>query len=317
MQPRFNAFTAAVKGSSSWSRTARPTLRTRISQFVCRTCQQKFSTSPSLRLFGRGVAKPVERDRKYKSRLLIYDAGDARTTWISFWKALALLQCGTTAVFAVPPLWKNENQPDPNLRKAQAILVGILGTIPTLTLAYFTAPFVHQVFLQIPEHARRNRKDLMRFANMLTTKPVDTANTKLEFVTLRIFPFRKYTSAFLHELRALPPRKMRLANIELPKNNAWVKRQREKGLFKRIYEIISEPRFKFYVKEGKLYTMKTGVPGVWEEVARRIQEQTQTELDVTGQMKTGVKKPVIVRRPAPPVIIRERVKRQTSRASGR
>jgi hypothetical protein len=53
---------------------------------------------------------------------LIYDAGDARTTWISFWKAVALLQCGTTLVFAVPPLWKNENQPDVNLRKAQAIL---------------------------------------------------------------------------------------------------------------------------------------------------------------------------------------------------
>lgn len=58
----------------------------------------------------------------YNTRLLIYDAGDARTTWITFWKAVALLQCGTTLVFAVPPLWKNENQPDPNLRKAQALL---------------------------------------------------------------------------------------------------------------------------------------------------------------------------------------------------
>jgi hypothetical protein len=53
---------------------------------------------------------------------LIYDAGDARTTWISFWKAVALLQCGTTLVFAVPPLWQNENQPDANLRMTQAIL---------------------------------------------------------------------------------------------------------------------------------------------------------------------------------------------------
>ena len=35
---------------------------------------------------------------------------------------MALLQFGTTLVFAVPPLWNNENQPDPNLRKAQAIL---------------------------------------------------------------------------------------------------------------------------------------------------------------------------------------------------
>lgn len=58
----------------------------------------------------------------YKSRLLIYDAGDTRTTWVSFWKAMALLQFGTTLVFAVPPLWNNENQPDPRLRKAQAIL---------------------------------------------------------------------------------------------------------------------------------------------------------------------------------------------------
>lgn len=53
---------------------------------------------------------------------MIYDAGDARTTWVSFWKAVALLQFGTTLVFAVPPLWNNENQPDVNLRKGQAIL---------------------------------------------------------------------------------------------------------------------------------------------------------------------------------------------------
>jgi hypothetical protein len=61
-------------------------------------------------------------DAVYKSRLLIYDAGDTRTTWVSFWKAMALLQFGTTLVFAVPPLWNNENQPDLNVRKGQAIL---------------------------------------------------------------------------------------------------------------------------------------------------------------------------------------------------
>jgi hypothetical protein len=59
---------------------------------------------------------------EYASRLLIYDAGTARTSWISFWKAMALLQFGTTLVFFVPPLWKNENQPDPNVRKMQAIM---------------------------------------------------------------------------------------------------------------------------------------------------------------------------------------------------
>jgi hypothetical protein len=189
--------------------------------------------------------------------------------------------------------------------------VGVLGTIPTLTLAYVTAPFTHQVFLQIPEYARRSRIDLMHFANTLTSKPAATANTKLEFVTLRIFPFRKNTTAFLHELRALPPRKMRLANIALEKNEAWVRTQREKGILKRMFEVVSEPRYKFYVKEGRTYTMKTGAPGVWEEVAKRIQEQTVAQDTIYEQEKSGTRKPV--RKPQP-AISQERIKRQTSRA---
>jgi hypothetical protein len=261
----------------------------------------------------------------YKSRLLIYDAGDTRTMWVSFWKAMALLQFGTTLVFAVPPLWTNTNQPDPRLRKATAILVGILGTIPTLTMAYVTAPFAHQVFLQIPNHARRSRKDLMAFAATLTTQPAATANTKLEFVTLRIFPFRRTTSAFLHELRALPSRRMRLANIEIPKSDAWAARQRAKGIWRRFLDVVNEPRFKFFVKEGRLYTMKTGAPGVWEEVARRIQQQTLEEaerealkrgdVEVLKKNKVVARRPV-VRRPVVPSEVRERVKRQTARAAG-
>ncbi|OAK94520.1 hypothetical protein IQ06DRAFT_85805 [Phaeosphaeriaceae sp. SRC1lsM3a] len=317
MQPRISAFTTALKRSGLWSQSGRATARARISQFVCRSCQQKFSTSPSLRLFGNASktgAKQAAKERRYASRLLIYDAGEARTSWVSFWKAVALLQCGTTFVFAVPPLWQNENQPDPRLRKAQAILVGVLGTIPTLTLAYLTAPFTHQVFLQIPEYARRSRHDLMHFTKQLTARPADTANTKLEFVTLRIFPFRKNTAAFIHELRALPSKKLRFANIELPKNEAWAQRQRAKGVFKRMLEVMSEPRHKFYVKEGRSYTMRTKVPGVWEEVARRIQEQTIAANTPPAAAKVGVRQP-IVRTPAQPVISQERVKRQTSRAS--
>ncbi|KAJ4374309.1 hypothetical protein N0V83_003050 [Neocucurbitaria cava] len=230
---------------------------------------------------------------------------------------MALLQFGTTLVFGVPPLWNNENQPNPDIRKFQAVLVGVLGTVPTLTLAYVTAPFAHQVFLQIPEYARRSRQDLMHFARTLRTNPKGTANTKLEFVTLRIFPFRKHTTAFLHELRALPPMKMRLANIELPKTEAWAQRQREKGIFKRMAEVIQEPRYKFYVKEGRLYTMKTGVPGVWEEVARRIQDQTVAEKDETGYSGLGARKPVVLRSVGQMKLGKEmdkqRLKRHTSR----
>jgi hypothetical protein len=195
--------------------------------------------------------------------------------------------------------------------------VGILGTIPTLTLAYVTAPFTHQVFLQIPEYARRSRKDLMAFARTLSTKPAATANTKLDFVTLRIFPFRKHTTALLHELRALPPKKLRLANIEIPKSDEWARRQREKGFMRRMLGVVSEPRWKFYVKEGRTYTMKTGVPGVWEEVATRIREQTVAEIESRGETKTVLKRLVVAaQKPVVPVV-KERLKRQTARTPGR
>jgi hypothetical protein len=168
--------------------------------------------------------------------------------------------------------------------------------------------------LQLPESARHSRQGLMQFANTLISKPAATANTKLEFVTLRIFPFRKITSTFLHELRALPPKKLRLANIELPKSDAWAHRQREKGIFKRMYEVISEPRYKFYVKDGRTYTMRTGVPGVWEAVAERIQAQT---IESKPQSKTGFRKPALALKASPPVIAKERLKRQTARGVGR
>ena len=74
----------------------------------------------------------MTKNSEYKSRLLIYDAGDARTTWISFWKAMALLQFGTTLVFGVPPLWNNTNQPDERVRKMQAITGKYLMFMPTI-----------------------------------------------------------------------------------------------------------------------------------------------------------------------------------------
>lgn len=191
-------------------------------------------------------------------------------------------------------------------------------------MAYVTAPFVHQVFLQIPEHARRSRHNLMNFARSLNNpaNAATTSNVKLEFVTLRIFPFRKNTTAFLHELRALPGKRFRLANLEIPKSDEWADRQRAKGIGKRMLEVIAEPRFKFFVKEGKMFTAKTGVPGVWEEVATRIRDQTNKAAKeeiaaVTGPRgairRPAIKGPVVLKRPAK-VVQEARVKRQTARS---
>lgn len=151
----------------------------------------------------------------------------------------------------------------------------------------------------------------MRFVALLNSKPAVTANTKLEFTTLRIFPFRKNTSAFIHELRALPPRKLRAANIELPKSDDWAARQRSKGIMRRMLEVISEPRYKFHVKPGRKYTIGTGVPGIWEEVAKRIQNQTIAEKE-EKQLGKGTQRP-IVRKPVQRAIPQERIRRQTAR----
>lgn len=57
---------------------------------------------------------------EYPGELLIYDAGDMRTTFVSFWKAMALLQFGTCVAFLTPILYYNENQPNKTIRVLQA-----------------------------------------------------------------------------------------------------------------------------------------------------------------------------------------------------
>lgn len=148
-------------------------------------------------------------------------------------------------------------------------------------LSFFTAPYVRQVHLQIPPSATHSLVALRAFARAIPPA------TKITFQTLRFVPFAKETSCYVSELRALPQRKFRFANIEIPKAAAWRKRQSEKNMWWKIKEFISEPRFKFFVKEGKLYTMRSGVPGVWEEVAKKIQQQTVPE-GMTGSKKATV-----------------------------
>lgn len=85
--------------------------------------------------------------------------------------------------------------------------------------------------------------------------------------------------------------------------------------------MINEPRFKFYVKEGRLYTMKTKVPGVWEEVAERIRDQTVAEREEQERKSRDggvvvVRKPVVLgKKVSKPVLkVDERIKRQTTRS---
>lgn len=191
----------------------------------------------------------------------------------------------------------------------------VLATIPSLILSFITAPFVTSIKLwPIPPHARHSLTALRAFAGMchppdhyfplylyysiLVFSPlhailIQTANlpatTKVTFQTLRIFPMPKHTTVYAHELRALPPHPLRFANIVLPKSEAWKKRQSEKPLWKGLWEFIEEKRFKFYVKEGRAYTMRTGVPGVWEEVANGIKERSEQEKPVKVETEVATR----------------------------
>ncbi|PSN63287.1 hypothetical protein BS50DRAFT_577048 [Corynespora cassiicola Philippines] len=320
MQFRFYTFAQAFRGSGAWAGLNGSRAGPRITQFVCRTCQHKFSTSAILRKAAqatKSLAKNVQKKTKaaetrYSRNLLIYDAGDTRTAFVTFWKATAIFQFGTCTIFLVPMLYNNQNQPDENIRLLQAAGVFVLGAIPSLTMAYLTSPFVKKVFMEIPEWAQKSRSGLLAFAR---NPPGDT---RINFVTLRTFPFEHNTSVFLSELRALPPQKGRFANIELPKSLAWRQRQKEKSLANRIWDVVKEQRFKFYVKEGRAYTMKTGVPGVWESIAEKIQQQTSAE--AANSIAKGAKplKPVKQAAPVKLVADRERqkaIKRQTARSA--
>lgn len=74
-----------------------------------------------------------------------------------------------------------------------------------------------------------------------------------------------------------------------------------------MWEVMNEPRFKFYVKEGKVYTIKTGVPGVWENIVRQIKSQTVSKDGKVLGLKEKVKTKGEVTKSV------ERLRRQTMR----
>ncbi|KAF2264464.1 hypothetical protein CC78DRAFT_235477 [Lojkania enalia] len=222
-----------------------------------------------------------------------------RTSFVAFWKGTAMFQFSVVCIFIVPMVYKNENQPDPNIRLVQAAGLLFLSAMPIVTLSYVTTPFVKTVFINLPSTARLSRDSLARFSKRL---PPDTL---LEFTTLRAFPFQRNTAVMLSELQALKPQWWRFANIERVKTKEFERLQRQKSLWRRLLQIVNEPRFKFYVKEGRNYTIRTGVPGVWENVARAIQKQTVLDGGKEAKEMARLVKEVQIRN----------IKRQTTRST--
>jgi hypothetical protein len=143
-------------------------------------------------------------------------------------------------------------------------LVVFIAAIPTLTLGWLTAPFVKTVALELPKAYRSSWQQVVRYS---LHPPADA---RIEFTTLRLFPFPRTTAVYLSELRALPSARGRFANIERVKTKELEKLYQQKSWWRKILQFVNEPRWKFYVKEGRAYTMRTGYAGIWENIAHEI-----------------------------------------------
>lgn len=146
MSNRIGIFIRALRSSRSWQGPARPMIWPQMGRFACRSCQQKFSTSSIFRQVQQAAKRAIENAAKkggtgpekskttlvrsnhwliviaeYPASLVIYNAGDMRTSWFIFWKATAIFQFSVFTVFFTPLVFKNEAQPDPNIRLLEGI----------------------------------------------------------------------------------------------------------------------------------------------------------------------------------------------------
>ena len=140
--------------------------------------------------------------------------------------------------------------------------------LPMLTLSYCTAPFVNTVIIHIPEYARRSRELLDRFSQF------PPASTPVEIITIRSLPWPKTTDLVLGELRPLSPRWARFANFHRVLSSAARARLAQRSVWQKLFALMAEQRTKFYIKPGRFYTSHTPGPGVWENLAQAIQNQT-------------------------------------------
>ncbi|KAF2704945.1 hypothetical protein K504DRAFT_471887 [Pleomassaria siparia CBS 279.74] len=246
-----------------------------------------------------------------------------RTTFVVFWKATAIFQFGVAVAWGAPMLYKNQNQPDENVRYLQTVGFVLVAAVPMLAMSYLTAPFVKRVAIEIPDPARRSLHALLAFSRNVPPA------TRLEFTTLRAFPWERTTGVTMSDLRAIPAQKGRFANIELVKTKQYLEHRKKKGILMKVWEVLAEPRWKFYVKEGRSYTIKTRVPGVWENIAVAIKQQTLKEaekelerlLKMKKALKTGHKRPMSRALPAIPIRISPpeapKLRRQTLRSQAK
>ncbi|KAH7058842.1 hypothetical protein B0J12DRAFT_651717 [Macrophomina phaseolina] len=220
------------------------------------------------------VQKPGKKPA-FPERLLIYNAGTGKTTWIAFTKLSTVVFFAFGCLVIAPRLHAHPESP---WWAAPAAI--LLTPLPLLLTTTLTAPFVNSIYLHLPAYARSSRALLARFA---ANPPPDTL---LDIRTIRLNGFWKTTGTTVSELRILPKRRLGLANVErVPariSGNAVLKakggvagegqkgRKEKKGLLQRIVAVFVEPRRRFYINAAE-GSRRSAEPGVVEMVMKAVE----------------------------------------------
>ncbi|GAB7357152.1 hypothetical protein MBLNU459_g8145t1 [Dothideomycetes sp. NU459] len=191
----------------------------------------------------------------YPERLLIYHTPTPVTAFIGLIRAGTIVFFGLGCLFIAPGVAFNDDAPN------WLVPVVIAGAAVPMTLVHLmTVPYVVNVFIRPPNHARRSKETINAFARRL---PPDT---RLEFQTMGLLPLPRTRGALLSEVRTLPPSKKRLANLELVPGGGSGERR---SMWRRMTQGY------LYTGPSKRNWEKTGAPGVWQLVFDQIIKNTE------------------------------------------
>lgn len=203
-------------------------------------------------------------------------------------KAATIALFGIGCLQAAPNVYNDPDQPawlvpagnltytTPPWLPADPCLVIVGSAIPLVLVSFMTAPFVADVFIRLPDWARKSRDSLKTFARRM---PPDT---RLDFQKIGFLPFPRTRGMQLSELRTLSS-SMALANLEhVPHANAG----------KHTPAWLRLARGYLYLRPKPSHWQKTPAPDVWPLVLDHIQRNSIAAASVEKASPAATRKSV-------------------------
>jgi len=191
---------------------------------------------------------------QYPEVLPLYLASFAQTAFLGAFRlgTLVILLVGTFA--AAPAYYFDDSTPNWTI-----LLVLAFSAAPFLAAAAF-GPTVANISVYLPASARRSRERLLVFINDVPP------NTRLRVQFLRFAPWLTTYNVFFADLRRLPPKGMRLSNMEhVPLANQG------KVAGKLFWGWVAKMYFgRYWVNMTGSWRDGSKVPGAWDSMWRQI-----------------------------------------------